>query len=330
MKLRISLAIVTALILGSCATILNQKTVNVNVQSDSPPVKISVNNDTPVWLETPTVIKVERSRNDLLILAKRDSVHKLIQVNSRLSAAFWLGNMFSGAGIIGYGIDLSNPKRFTYPPLVNINFQEKTGYIKKSYKTWLPPQRHLVNLKISIPEANHLFLNKGHGYGNAFGFLGISGGAELYLTEKYFLGADIGTLTDFMIPFPAPLDYEGYYEKNYATFGDIMAGSDYKRWHYAIGLQYTETSHYQGETEVHSPIYSDTLKYEKHQNNFGLSFSTKYRISSIFNIGLNYYPSFLVFNNNNLSAHYTHLIFLDLIFRIEVYRPKKLTTKLTN
>ena len=240
-------------------------------------------------------------------------------MKSGISTAFWLGNLFSGVGVIGYAVDLTNPKRFTYPTtiLLHLDNRDKT-YSKGNYNTWL----NLLNIKISIPEGNHFHLNKGNGYGNAFGFLGISAGFEYYFSEKYCLNMDFGGLTDFIIPVPAPYDVEGSYNRSFATYGDIQIGSDYKCWHYDAGIQFTRTSYYERETVELFPEYIDTLKYSKTQNNLGLAFSTYFRAAKNFNIGLNYYPSFFVAGNSP-KFHYSHLLFFELSFRIEAYRPKK-------
>jgi uncharacterized protein affecting Mg2+/Co2+ transport len=289
---------------NSCATLIHNKIVDVNVHSEIDSLKISINNDTSIWYYTPTRIYVERSEKDLFITAQKDSIQQSIRVNSKLSTAFWLGNMFSGAGVIGYAIDLTNPKRYKYPSNITIDFDSG-----KNYTTWVKPERHLLSFKISIPEGNHLYLNKGHGYGNTFGFLGISGGFEYYFLDKYCLNLDVGVLTDFLIPVPASVHYEGTYQRSYAAYGDIQVGSDYKRFHYDLGIQYTRTYHYERETVQLFPQYIDTLRYSKTQNNSGIAFSTYYRISNSFNLGINYYPSFIAWDNSQLQSHYSHLLF---------------------
>lgn len=320
---RIFITLLIGILFSSCATLINQRSVDVNVHSDVDSLKICVNNDTSRWYYTPTWINTERSRNDLLITAKKDGVRKLIQINSKLSTAFWLGNMFSGIGVFGYAIDFTNPKRFAYPPFVTINFNSVHPYSTRKYKTWINPEKKLLNFKISIPEGNHFYLNKGHGYGNSFGFLGISGGVEYYFSDKYCINMDIGALTDFMVPFPAPIDYEGGYDRSSAIYGDIQIGSDFNRFHSDLGLQYNRTSYYERETVELFPDYIDTLKYSKFQNNMGLAFSTYYRISNGFNLGINYYPSFLSWDNNKLQTHYSHLLFFEFVFKLEAFRPKK-------
>lgn len=318
--IRYSPLLVIVFLLSSCATLIHQRTVDVKVHSDTDSVKICVSNDTARWFNTPAWINVERSRNDLKIIARKDSIQKQITVKSKLSTAFWLGNMFSGAGILGYAIDLTNPKRFTYPPNITIDFNANSASAR-NYRTWLTPEKGLLTFKISIPEGNHLYLNKGNGYGNTFGFLGISGGLEYYLSDKICLNTDLGTLTDFMVPFPAPVDYMGTYQRCFATYGDIQLGSDYKKFHYDVGLQFARTSFYERETVELFPAYIDTLKYSKTQNNAGWAFSTYYRISNGFNLGMNYYPSWLAWDNSGFKIHYSHLIFFELTFRIEAVRP---------
>jgi len=322
---RFYIILIIGFLFNSCATLIHQRTVDVNVHSDTDSVKIAVNKDTTRWYNTPTWINVERSRNDLLITAKKDSLQKLIQVNHKLSTAFWLGNMFSGAGIIGYAIDLTNPKRFTYPTYITINFNSNGQYSTstKKYWTWLIPEKQLLSFKISFPEGNYLYLNKGKEYGSTFGFLGISGGLEYYFSNKYCINMDIGALTDFPLPVPAPIDYLCTYHRSFATYGDIQLGSDFKRLHYDSGFQYNKTSYYERETVELFPEYIDTLKYSKKQNNIGLALSTYYRISNGFNLGINYYPSFIAWDNNRIQPHYSHLIFFELVLRFEAYRPKK-------
>ena len=316
------IGIATVIIFSSCSTLIHRRTTNIQVYSDIDSVRICNINDTTLWFNTPTTISAERSQNDLIILAKKDSLAMKFQIKSKLSTAFWLGNLFSGIGIFGYAIDMTNPKRYTYPSDVTLNMKSSNNS-ETSYKPWLNPEKGLLTLKLSIPEGNQLYLNKGHGYGNTFGFLGISGGFEYYFTDKYCLNMDVGALTDFLLPIPAPVDYGGSYERSFATYGDIQIGSDFKRFHYDVGIQFNRTSHYERETIELYPDYIYILKYSKNQNNIGLALSTYFRISNGFNLGLNYYPSFISWDNSNIQMHYSHILFFELNFRLEAYRPRK-------
>lgn len=315
-------AIATAIVLSSCSTLIHRKTTNIHVYSDIDSVRICNLKDTTLWFNTPATIYVERSENNLVLLAKKDTVEKVFHINSKLSASFWLGNMFSGLGILGYAIDLTNPKRFTYPHYVTLNLKSTDKSIH-SYHPWAAPEKGLLTFKLSIPEANHFYLNKGHGYGSEFGFLGISGGIDYYFTDKYCLNMDVGALTDFIVPVPAAVDYEGSYDQSFATYADIQLGRDFKRFHLDAGFQFNRTSYYERETIEVFPEYIDVLRYSQTQNNFGLALSSYYKISNSFHLGLNYYPSFIGWNNNKIQTHYSHILFLELNFRLEAYRPTK-------
>lgn len=319
---RCSVVLLTMLVFSSCATVMNFPTVRVNIYSDTDSVNVSLNN-APYWHTLPASFAVRRAKNNLLITAQKDTIQKQIEVKRKISTTYWLGNMFGFAGV-GYIIDLTNPKRFTYPKtiLVNLDNNDKSYTILPKSYTWPFPQRNLLNIKISIPEGNYLYLNKGYGYGNKFGFIGISAGFEYYFSNTHCLNMDFGGLTDFMLPFPAPVDYEGEYGRSFATYGDIQIGSDYKRLHYDAGIQITRTLYVERETLQLFPEYIDILKSRKTQNNLGFAFSTYYRAVKYFNLGINYYPSFFVLEKNP-KFHYSHLLFFELSFRIEAYRPKK-------
>lgn len=312
--------IITSLLISSCCTLFHQPTVNLNVHSDVDSVKFCINSDVYGWCNTPAIVTVPRSKQDLLLYTKRDSVQKIIRVKSRLSNAFWFGNLYTG-GLIGYGIDLTNHKRYTYPRYMTINLEKSKMLPNRDYVRWILPEKGLINIKLSVPEGNHLYINKGKGYGNSFGFLGISGGIEYYFTDKYCINTDIGTLTDFMLPVPAPIRYEGIYDRSFAIYGDVQVGSDFKRLHYDVGLQFNRTKYYEYDTLSTYPVHSDTLKYYQVQKNIGLALSTAYKFSNGFSLGINYYPSVNLPNGNVYKVHYSHLIFFELIFKLEALRP---------
>jgi len=320
-KLKILVVLLPALLFCSCATLVNRPTVRVNIHSGEDNVKVHLNNDSLNWHTLPASIDVMRSKDNLLITALTDTAEKKIEVRRGISTAFWLGNMFSGAGVIGYAIDLTNPKRFTYPKTIFLDFNNnQKGYSKTSVNTWLQPQKNLLNIKISVPYGNHLYLNKDYAYGGTFGFFGISAGFEYYFSDRFCLNMDFGGLTDF--PFPFPVSYHpDNYSRSFAKYVDLQIGSDYKRLHYDLGIQLTRTSHYEIETIEVFPVFRDTLKNDITQTNFGFAFSTYYRVSKNFNLGLNYYPSFLVLGSNP-KFRYSHLLFFELSFRIETYRPR--------
>jgi hypothetical protein len=244
-------------------------------------------------------------------------------IKSELSGIYLFPNLLTYG--IGYLIDLTTPKRFTYPSDITIDLSNPNGYITHKNLNWdkTVPEKNLLSIKISIPESNHFYLNKGKGYGNTFGFLGISGGLEYYYSNRYCLNADIGTLTDFIIPFPAPVDYIGPYNQSFARYADLQIGRNFRKFHFDFGIQYTRTAYYERETVELFPVYIDTLRYFKTQKSIGFALSSYFRILPNFNIGLNYYPSFLNWDSDKVETHYSHLLFFELMFRFDGYRPTK-------
>lgn len=186
---RICFLLILIALLNSCATLVNTKYTAVNIEAEDDSVKYCLDYEKTQWHETPDQIYVKRSRNDLMIIAKKDSTEKLIQVNSKLSNAFWFGNIFAG-GYIGYAIDLTNPRKYTYPKHIIIGVDPVSHELTGKYKKLLSPEKYLLSFRVSVPEGNFFYLNKGHGYGNTFGFLGISGGMEYYISNKRSLSID--------------------------------------------------------------------------------------------------------------------------------------------
>ncbi len=317
-----SAIVLVGIVFCSCSTFLNRPTTNVNIHSSLDSVRICVNADTSQWYTTPAMITVKRAKEDLKLMIKDDTVLHQLNVKSKLSGAF-ISNIFY-VPPIGFLVDLTTPKRYTYPKSLLINFEEGIPYVEKAPSTLLSPTKNLLCFKISIPEANWFYLNTGHGYGRRFGFLGIAGGAEYYFTNKYYLSAEYGILIDAIVPFPAAVDYdEDNHDSSNAVYGNVQVGSDYKRLHYGVGLQFNKTSYRESRTIELTPEYVDVLTSSMKQTNFGLALSSHFRFSNVFSVGINYYPSFITKQGNVFQTHYSHLLFIDLSFKIEAYRPKK-------
>jgi hypothetical protein len=310
------------LLMSSCATLIHKRTVGVNIYTDIDSSIVCVKDCNDCYV-TPATIDLNRSKKDVILTIQKDTLQRQVILNSKLSTAFWVGNMFSGAGVIGYAIDLTNPKRFTYSKYNYVSLLNENK--KLTSQKWIPPVKSQVNFKISIPEGNHFYIKKQNEYGSAFGFLGIAVGLEYFLNDKYSINMDLGSMTDFMLPFPAPVDFEGEYERSFASYGDLQFGCDLKNFYINLGLQFNKTSYYKRETVELFPVYIDTLKYSCNQNNIGLAFSGYYKITNGFNLGLSYLPSVFTWNKKDIDLHYAHLIMVELIFKIQVYRPLKET-----
>ena len=132
--LKIVVNLLTILLSTSCATLINTRIVRVNVYSETDSVKVHFNNDSLNWYNLPTSTDVIRSKNSLMITAQKDTTQKKIEVKRKISTAFWLGNLaFGPVGIVGYIVDLTNHKKFTYPQTIFIDYYNNRYYtVQKS------------------------------------------------------------------------------------------------------------------------------------------------------------------------------------------------------
>ena len=299
----------------SCATIINRRTTDVRIISKKDPVKFYINGDSSAWSNTPQTLAIERSKNDLVITAKKDTVQKTFLIRSKLSTAFWLGNIFCG-GLAAYAVDLFSSKRFTYPSEISIDFDKNTYSIQK---TLLDPEKGLLNLNFSIPEGNLFYIRQEKGYGSFAGFLGLTGGSQYYISNKHSIDLNAGIAGDLLLPIPVPVDYFGTYSRSSVFFVAAKFGSDYKRIHYAVGFQFNRSLFNRYNIAGSGAAYDSTFSIN--QNSAGLALSAYYRFSKTFSIGVNYDPSLIAWENKKANFHYSHLIFLDLLFQFEVCRP---------
>lgn len=195
-------------------------------------------------------------------------------------------------------------------------------FAQETNKKWSKPKGSLV-FKIAIPEGNFILLEKQYEVGHENGFLGLSGGVEYQFSDKYSINLDMGGLTDFVSPIPVPYDIYGTYDRSFALYGDLQIGRNFHRFHVDAGIQYHKSFYMLHENVDTFPAYIDTLKFYRDQHNAGLAFSAYFSITRSFNIGLNYYPSMVVFGKSEHSSNYRHLLFFELLFLIRGNKQKK-------
>jgi len=164
----------------------------IHVKADVANANICINNDTTRWYITPASIAVERSRKPLLITAKKDTLEKTFVIKSTLSTAFLLGNIYCG-GLIGYGIDLTNNKRFNYPD-VTLHLLAAEPYFTKNRKRLFPVTALQRSQIIAAEEKNNKFLIKFCPLAliDAISFPTIQGGIEFKLSKNITWYNEIG------------------------------------------------------------------------------------------------------------------------------------------
>ncbi|MCX6317105.1 MAG: hypothetical protein NTW29_07430 [Bacteroidetes bacterium] len=314
-------------LLSSCATIVHQKTVAVRVHSDTDSVKFKTQYDSAGWHTTPETVRVPRSEKPLMVTLQKDSLNRTVSIKSHLSSGFWLGNLFSGAGIIGYIIDLRSPKRFSYPYDLMVPLTDTVRKTNRNFKRYLSPSKGYFAVKLSIPEGNHFYVKKGNKYGPAAGFFGITGGFDYFFSNKHCINMDAGLLIDNLIPLPATVDYGGSYDRTRAFFTDIQIGTTYKRFQYNLGLQFTRTNYFEQTITPISPTLNDTVSFNTYQHSIGFAFSGYFRVSNTFHLGLHYYPSLAGWYKGPLQLNYSHLLFFDLGINLTTNRETRKKVK---
>lgn len=324
--MRIFITFILFVITTSCATVLNKNFTEVDVYSKQDSVKVFFTDSTG-YAYTPVRLQVERSRAPLFLTLEKDSVQKTVIIASKLTPEFLFGNIINGSFYLGYLVDLSNDKRFTYPSKIycDIESSHKTNF---KYKPNHPPtsmpeqpielqkakqfagEKGTIAIKFSIPEGNSFIINKKNHVGYSWGFLGITTGVDYYYKDKQYIGIGAGALTDFIMPIPAPYDPFGEYERSFGSYIDVIHGFDVHRFSCNYGLNASKYSYYKSvQTELY-PNYVDTLLYSHIENRLGVSISSKVKITNYFNCGIRYMPSFYTFNTHNFR--YGHFLFFDI------------------
>ena len=115
---KIVLLICIALLLNSCATILNGSNTKVKIYAPEN-TTVEYNNQTYILDEGKTNIFPERSRDSLKFTLKKDSVSTDFAFKRRTSPLFYLNLPYTyGLGML---VDFTNEKRFTYKR--NLSFE---------------------------------------------------------------------------------------------------------------------------------------------------------------------------------------------------------------
>lgn|SRR5574344_205628 len=333
---------ISVLSFSSCATLINQRSVDVNIFTDVDSALVCIKDSDECYV-TPATINLLRSKSDVELIFKKDTITKSVTLESQLSSAVTLGNYFSFS-IIGMIVDFTNPKRFTYPRAKYVSLTGSDKYNRSSRigaTTRSQSTKNQLYFKISIPEGNLFYINKGNSYGEASGFLGISAGVEYFFKDLYSINLDCGVMTDFMVPFPAPIDYFGSHDSYAASYLDLQVGKDVKFFHFDLGIQGNRTRYYSFEEEETDFLWGEDVVKKSYrfpqgydvkevfyrQYNAGLALSGYYKLFDGFCVGINYYPSCFSWHNGEFDFHYSHLMMFELVFRPKLFDPRRSVRK---
>lgn len=309
--------------LSSCATIFNKKTQTLSVSTNSIDATAKINDSI---YKLPAKVIVKRSRKELPIELVSDSLIKKYTLTPSVNGKFVFGNLlFFQLFPAAYITDFTNQKRFYYQDNVFLDTQDSVRIIKtdlsKAFSGFkhhftkkYPTKKGQINFVLALPYVNTFhFEPSGENYVNKTGFLGFSSGIEYFYTDKRYFSANFRAVTNFDLPFPAPLDQFGEYERlNSFSFG-FTHNHKIKRFSVGYGLNYSKNVWYK-----HYDKYfvepGDKTGITKTNKTLGATLNGYYQISSFFHIGLNYNQSFINMGKSSESKP-ENVISLDFVFK---------------
>jgi hypothetical protein len=314
--MRLAAYISIVMLFGSCATLFNSKLTRVTVHSSSPATMV-FGSDTVKGLRTQWDIDTKRCKESLRLTLFKDSTSRNIVVRSRNSFAFWLNAYPGPTWIWGFVVDQKKNKRYAYPHNIFVNLEDST----KRFRPFANERKKGdVLLHISMPYINHFYsqpineptLARG-------GFFGISGGLDLYYTNKRYISFIGGAVIDNDLPFPVGFEYFGEYTITHAWSNFISVNNNYEnsRFRMGYGLSFSENFWTRSHSSIDSLIPSTFVK--RSTKSIGLTFSVYYKIGRKFNLGLIYKPSLCNISDRRRFV-YEHLVSLDLAWKIHLHK----------
>jgi len=314
MKTQICLSLLFLLLFSSCATIMNKSFYQIEVKSVPAKIKLQVGDST---YTTPTKITVERSKKDLQITASNDSITRKYEIESYLSSNFYYGNCgFFHFFPLGYLIDLTNSRRYTYGTKLYFNLYDTINdYNRVSPDLLWHKFTEKGNgfLKLSLPVGINLYIRNKTGYYKSHNPIGLSTELGYFYQKNRYLSIGAGIIPAFMD--------DGGREIIGCTgiYIDVNQGFQIRSFLLSYGLNWSKNEYYHNYLDAGLPwlISKDTLEYSIVERKIGLSFTTKYKINDYIQIGAKYLPSFYNIGGST-KFQYTHFYFFDLILNFNI------------
>lgn len=299
----------------SCATIFNSRTKNIDIVTTTP-AKVILNNDTFSTVHNQISIKVLRRREPLKIKIVNDSVSKTILINAKNSFAYWLNAYPTPIFWTGFLIDKKNPKRYSFPGRIYINMSDSSN----KYLLFDPRNRKgQLYLNLSFPWVNNFYLKPDNENAKLnSGFFGVGIGLDYYHDSQQFLNLSASSVMNFVIPFPAPVDFKGLNELMSSSYVGISNNHKVRNFFFGYGLSYagnTWNLRYFGSQP--DTLSIDNQPRKKSSNAIGFIFPIYYQLGQNFNIGIIYRPTIFRFSISTKFA-YEHLISIDFEWKIRL------------
>lgn len=306
-----------SLLISSCATILNKKSVMIDVFSVES-VQLCLDKDSCV--STPVRLEVPRSYNDFNLLVKTDTAEKALRIKSSLAPEFVWGNLlfyvYSPFALIADAA--GKQKIYTYDNSIKIDLSDQ----KKGYKKWTPSNKGKFMLRASIPYFDFAEFNKGVSLKDYSTYFGLTAGLDYYHSAHSFISLSGGPtgLSDLGIPVMDrvyiendTLDFVKSYSAKLTNNHDVNIFSSGKMdltMGYGLNL-----SHFNYRQVFYDSINSNGLELLKmNKTALGLCFDANLILFKYGYIGMSLLPSFYTVNTKKWE--YSQLFYFDFGLRI--------------
>lgn len=299
------------LMLTSCATLINKQTTFVHIKTDIPSV-IIYKGDSLKTSKNRVLLTVNRSKCPLILTTITDSITREISILSKNSVAYTFNILNFGIGML---FEKERPIRYEYPWRVKLTLLDSPI---NTYRNIMPYSKGNLLLYFSFPYKNNFYLQpQNENSKNNTGNLGISLGLDIYYKENSFLNISVGSIHDFYLPFPAPIDYFGVHQFLSSKYLIFSNNHVINKFSLGYGVSYCKNEWVIKDFDDNN-ISKPSIEYKnKSHKTLGLVFSTYYRLGKTFNLGLIYRPTFLPLNIND-SFRYEHSISIDLAWKFKL------------
>ncbi len=290
---------------SGCATYFNDANQDVTIYIKPERSLVVFNGDTSN--SNPAIIRLPRSSGDVELQIISGEHKKKVILESSLSNEFYFGNIiFLGdAHIIDYYLS-KDTKINSYDDEIFVDMNDTLN----NYFRWGFPENnyHKFAVRFSFPEGNFHKLNTQSVKNSTVGFQGITGELDYHYSNNRFLSFTTGIALDIP-PVPAAYDPPDTTFSISTLFISFQNHHDFDTWELGYGLSCSRYFY----QERNGDSY-----FSKRFSGVGLSLSASRRIFQIMQIGINYLPTLMFFEQRR-EFGYSHLVYFELKFNLFEY-----------
>ncbi len=327
------------LLFSSCASVFNGPYKKVNVHTERAATVI-YNEGSVETVDHVASFEVKRKKDTMQFSVLQDSSMRTYTVNKKHSFAFW-SNIPLKFGL-GMLVDLTNPKRFTYPSHIYLD----SSNTKKGYYAFEKNQlKGRWEFQVEMPFFNLFHRKDPYGYKDLQeGFFGVGLGLNYFYRKNTYLNFSAQSFLLSNYPLPPPfIVFEQKSEKEFSYQFTLSNNHRIQRFHLGYGLSYVFNR--RGYTiRLPDPMVPQTLNllaskrippgndvtkiaksiepgiYEQHWMNtqsFGLWFPVSYELTKGISASFQYRPTFYRYKDK-MEPEFENFYSFGLIYRMKL------------